>query len=191
MDATTNRGPEAGPEGRTGPDMLRLHLLRHAKSDWNADAADHDRPLSRRGRRAAVTMGRHLAGVDPHPDLVLCSTARRARRTIDRALRGWPQPPPVRGVAELYLASAEQVLELLRGLGTSPRCVLVCGHNPGLHDLALRLAGDGEPHLVAALATALPTAGLVSIDVPAPWGQVAFGTGRLVAFVTPRELNAG
>lgn len=189
MDAMTDLGP-AGPTDPE-PGIVRLHLLRHAKSDWDTGAADHDRPLSRRGRRAAKTLGRHLAGLVPPVDLVLCSTAQRARRTVERALRGWSPPPPVQLVAELYLASAQQLLDHLRGLQAPARCVLLCGHNPGLHELALRLVGDGDPQLVAALAEALPTGGLVTIDLPAPWGETAFETGRLVAFVTPRQLEAG
>ncbi len=170
---------------------LELLLLRHAKSDWSVPVPDHDRPLSPRGRRAARAMGQHLAGRQPRVELVLCSTARRARETVELALQGWSPPPPVVLLDELYLASAQDILEQVRGVDQRLRCVLVCGHNPALHDMATLLAGRGDPHELAELAERLPTGSLVSIELAGGWGEVAFAAGRLVGLLTPRGLQAG
>ena len=76
--------------------MKRLHLLRHAKSSWEAPvAADIDRPLAPRGRRASADLARWLAASDVRPDLALCSTAVRARETLDAVLGAFPDRPDV------------------------------------------------------------------------------------------------
>src|SRR4051794_26437716 len=120
--------------------MKRLYLLRHAKSSWkDPGLADHDRPLAGRGRRAAKAVARHLREQGIDPELVLCSTARRARETLERlepALgRGAVRVEPV-----LYGADAGALLEHLRGVSDAVGSVLVIGHNPGLQRLALGLA---------------------------------------------------
>ena len=114
--------------------MKRLYLLRHAKSSWkDTSLPDHDRPLSGRGRRAAKAIARHLREQDLEPQLVLCSTARRARETLERI-------QPALGAAtvefehDLYAASADALLERLRRVPDTVASVMLIGHNPGLQD---------------------------------------------------------
>jgi len=157
--------------------MKRLYLLRHAKSSWDeAGLADHDRPLSSRGRRAADAMGRHLRAEGIAPQLILCSSAARTRETLTRI--GLEDAEIER---ELYGASAGELLARLRRVPADIESVLVIGHNPGTHDLALALAG--------APAEKYPTGALATIDLEIDaWSAIAAGGGRLVAFVRPREL---
>lgn len=128
-----------------------------------------------------------------NPDIVLASTARRTRETLE-ALQPWPHPPVVAFDETLYLASASRMLALLRNAKESARTILLVGHNPGLQDLALLLAGRHEmavPRgLAQRLANAYPTGALAQLDVQCPWSEIAEGSGKLTQFVIPRELKA-
>jgi phosphohistidine phosphatase len=155
--------------------MKRLYVLRHAKSSWDdPDLADHDRPLSGRGRRAADAIGRHLRAEGIEPELVLCSSSTRTRETLARiGLR------TAEVERELYGASANELIARLRELPPSIESVLVIGHNPGMHELALALSGEpGDKY---------PTGALATIDVD-DWSTIVPGSGRLIDFVRPREL---
>jgi len=174
--------------------MKTLFLLRHAKSAWDDPTlADHDRPLAPRGRRAAATMAKYLAerkAGPPRLDLVVCSTARRARETWDRMVDAWPARPPVVFEDGLYLCGGDALLDRLRALPESVVSVMLVGHNPDLHELAVGLAPDGHDASAQALRTKLPTGSFVEIALPeGPWADLAWGRGRLAAFVTPRSLD--
>ena len=170
--------------------MGTLLLLRHAKSGWDDPSLeDFDRPLSQRGRRAAQRLAGHVADRGIIPGLVLCSPARRTRETLEPILAGLRPAPPVRLERNLYLASADAILERIRAVTETAACLLVIGHNPGLHELASALAGAGDARLRARLADKLPTGGLITLTLDAPWSKLVPGAGRLVAFVTPRDLG--
>src|SRR5262249_43246088 len=121
----------AQPPWSMKPHMHALHLLRHAKSSWvDEELDDHDRPLSKRGRRDAETIARRLADRGGTPDLVLSSTATRARGTLAPLLEHL-KPRRVLLDRDLYLAPGPKLLEHLRGAGEDVRAVLLIGHNPG------------------------------------------------------------
>src|SRR6266576_2330919 len=122
--------------------MKRLFLLRHAKSSWDdAELADHDRPLAPRGRRAAKLIAEHLRRQSVPPALVLCSSAQRTRETLDRIAPALGEEVPVQIERELYAASEQRLLERLRAITGGVESMLLIGHNPGLEQLALSLAG--------------------------------------------------
>jgi phosphohistidine phosphatase len=150
--------------------MKRLYLLRHAKSSWDdPELADHERPLSARGRRAADAIGAHMREHGIEPQLVLCSSATRTRETLARiGLSGEIEPG-------LYGASASELLARVRELPPSLESVLLIGHNPGIHDVALALTGAPGKY---------PTGALATIEL-AGWTA---GSGRMIDFVRPREL---
>ena len=168
--------------------MKRIFVLRHAKSSWKVSGVpDHDRPLAPRGRRAGKAIARHLLEHGIEPELVLCSTARRARETLDRlepALRA----SVVRFEPELYGAGAGTLLDRLRGVGDEVGSVLLIGHNPGMQMLALDLARTTDPfHEIEAK---FPTAGLATLEFAGPgWRALAPGSAELTAFVRPRDLE--
>src|SRR5215471_865173 len=120
--------------------MKMLHLLRHAKSSAKEDVEDHERPLSRRGRAAARQVGEHLPAKLGAVDLVLCSSARRTRETLDLVVTEFSPRPRCKIEDGLYLAGRERLIERLRRLDPQDANVLVIGHNPGLHELAIGLA---------------------------------------------------
>lgn len=165
--------------------MLELLLLRHAKSDWSRpEIGDHDRDLAPRGLKAARRMGRLLRKHGLVPDLVLCSTALRAQRTWDIAAAELDRPPPRRDLRGLYLATPAQMLAAIRR--QQPGRLLLVGHDPGMHQLALQLAATGEPEALASLRGKFPTAALawLQLDI-ARWQDVA--PGRLAGFFRPRR----
>jgi phosphohistidine phosphatase len=176
-----------------GADMRQLLLLRHAKSSWD-DAAmpDRDRPLNARGRRSAAAMRQAMRNLGLSPDVVLVSPARRTMETLE-ALEPWDDTPLIDPVDSLYLGNVMQLTAALHGVAETVRSVLLIGHNPGLHDLALSLAGDramragGENE--RALADGFPTGALAEFVVPGSWWDLREGGGRLVRFLTPRMLE--
>lgn len=172
--------------------MLTLSLLRHAKSAWDDPrAGDFERRLSPRGLRAAPVMARYIAERGDVPDLVVSSPARRTLETCSAVVAELRPEPEVRFEQALYRASAQTILGLVRDVADSYRHVLVVGHNPGLHTLAVDLVAAGRADPVNALRAKLPTAGLVVIRFDAHrWTDVAAGSGTLVDFTTPRLLGA-
>lgn len=150
-----------------------LILLRHAKSGWGQpELADHERPLNGRGRRQAPLVGAWLADEDCEPDLVLCSSARRARETLEGLLGATGWQPAVRIEEGLYHAEPETVLELIAWLAGDVRRLLVVGHNPGLSLLSSRLAGRE---------IALRTACLARFASAAAWSDLAMGLSAAAA----------
>jgi phosphohistidine phosphatase len=172
--------------------MRQLLLLRHAKSAWDdPDLPDHARPLNARGRAAAAAMSGAMHGLGLEPDLVLVSTARRTMQTL-AALEPWPELPLIEPMDALYLASAERILTVLRGVAETVRSVLVIGHNPGLHQAAMALAGDavlkrGAP-MARRLAEAYPTGALAEFAVASPWWSMGTQPLPLIRFLAPRDL---
>ena len=173
--------------------MRQLMLLRHAKSSWdNATMPDRDRPLNARGRRAVASMRQAMRDLGLVPDVVLVSSARRTLQTLD-ALEPWDETPLVEPMDMLYLASPLQLIAALHGVAETVRSVLLIGHNPGIHELALTLAGPqamrGGGEAERALAAGFPTAALAEFVIAGAWSELREGGGRLVRFVAPRMLG--
>jgi phosphohistidine phosphatase len=169
--------------------MRTLYLLRHAKSAADPGAGDdHERALSPRGKRAARIIARHFRRLGADPDLVLCSSAARARETLDLVLPGFPRTPLIAIERGLYLASAAAILARLAEVEESVARVLVIGHNPGLQEFALDLAAASPAAKRTSLAAKFPTGALATYAVEAPWAALAAATAQLTAYVVPAEL---
>ena len=127
--------------------MLILSLLRHAKSSWkDPTIADHDRPLNTRGTAEAPVMGKAMAEHGLDPDLVLCSTARRTRDTLQLVLPELKTEPKIVYEDGLYHGTAQEMLDLLHEVAAPASQVLLVGHNPELQSFALDLIGSGAKH---------------------------------------------
>lgn len=137
--------------------MRTLLVLRHAKAAPDPADQDHERALTKRGRRAAERMGQLLRDENLIPDCVLSSTAVRATETVERVAEACGYQGEVTFLEELYLAEPEAYLDALKRLAGEAERALVVGHNPGLEDLIARLTGEREP---------LPTAGLAELALP-------------------------
>jgi phosphohistidine phosphatase len=170
--------------------MLRLMLLRHAKSAWPAGADDHARPLAERGRRAAPMIGRHMAERGLVPDLAVVSTARRAAETWTLVAQSFGKPVERRDEPRIYEAGPAAILAEIRAVEPSVTSLLLVGHNPGFERLTAELVASGEQRDLARLAKKYPTAALAVIEFDAArWSDIAKGAGTLTAFVTPKSLG--
>jgi phosphohistidine phosphatase len=191
--------------------MHRLFILRHAKAATHpptASGGDHDRPLAPRGVAVLPRVAHAIADqLEGHPlDLVLCSTSTRTRETVDLVAQAEPAVAAARVKLDgkLYLADPARLLKTLRKVPDDTASVLLCGHNPGLHELALLLLGGDVLLGAEAAADAvrltpipprlvydLPTAGLVVLDLPGSWTSMGAGSGvgaaKLRAFVVPSD----
>jgi phosphohistidine phosphatase len=177
-----------------GP-ILRLLLLRHAKSDWGTDADDHDRPLSSRGRKAGPEIAGYMRTAGYLPELVLCSTAQRTRETLDLLLPAWKQKPTIRYERALYLAEWPQLLAALTKAPGHVSPLLLVGHNPGIEQLAVALATEpesGEERTrMQSIAQKFPTGALAVLEFEIrTWRALKPGTGRIVDFVRPKDLGS-
>ena len=162
--------------------MKTLLLLRHAKSSWNQpELNDHDRPLNKRGKKEAPKVGEYLKANDLVPDLILSSTARRARDTAQAAAEESGYDKSIEFYQDLYLSDTACYLDILQRLPDSAGKVLVVGHNPDLDEL-LTLLTDVNEHMT--------TAALAQIDLPiTSWTELNEATdGRLKNLWTPREV---
>src|SRR5919197_3773824 len=171
--------------------MLTLSLLRHAQSSWaDRELADTDRPLAKRGTKAAGAMGAFIAKEGLRPDLILCSGSVRTRATLALVLPelGTPEPQVVYDDV-LYMATPAALLGRVQEVKNDTRHVMLIGHNPGLHAFALELTGKANREDFEALATKFPTAGLAVLTFKArKWSEIGSGEGKLELFVTPRLL---
>lgn len=124
--------------------MNRLTILRHAKSSWDhTGLQDKQRPLNERGRHDAPLMGRICSKRLPVPDLILVSSAQRTRETAALFLEAWGLHDAEAQVSDyFYLAGREDWVDAVRPLADSAEHLLICGHQPGLGDLAYWLCSD-------------------------------------------------
>jgi phosphohistidine phosphatase len=169
--------------------VKRLTILRHAKSSWDDPVADFDRPLNARGRKAAVTVGEELKRRGVQFDCVIASPAKRVRETLDQLAKGYGGPLDLHFDERIYLASADNLLDLVRGIPDDVRSALIVGHNPGLHRLALLLTRD-DGALRQRIADNLPTAAVAGVELGAMrWSEVEPGSGEIVELILPRDLD--
>jgi phosphohistidine phosphatase len=175
--------------------MRRLMLLRHAKTENDAPSGrDQDRRLDNRGRHDAAEIGSWIGRNPPFPSLVLVSHAVRALQTWETAWEAMKElvpEPEVELMAELYGADISQLLETIRSASVAdPERLMIVGHNPGMHELAIALAGSGDAAGRGALADNLPTAGLAILDFDIDdWADIGLRRGRLELFVSPKLLK--
>ncbi|MBC7235060.1 MAG: histidine phosphatase family protein [Chloroflexi bacterium] len=160
-----------------------LLILRHAKSRWDdVGVSDHDRKLTKRGKRDARRLGIALAERGLVPDVILTSTAKRAQSTARRVAKGSGYDGELLQEPSLYSDDEWASLGLLAGLGMDIETAMVVGHNPTLQDLVALLTGEHLP---------LATANLVCIELPIDdWHQLVRDRprGRVRFVLDPREL---
>jgi len=168
--------------------MHMLHLLRHAKSERDQPVADKERQLSRRGRDAARRVGQTLPDAVGPLDLVLCSPSVRTRETAELVLAGYVAPPSIVYDDAIYLAGPGALLRRLRQLDEADGTVLVIGHNPGLHELAVALAAPASPRYTALAGGKFPTAARASFRVDGTWAKLDRGRHALTDYVTAKSL---
>lgn len=164
--------------------MKTLILMRHAKSSWqDPDLDDVDRPLAKRGKRDAPVMGERLAERGIHPDLILTSPAKRARKTAQTVARALDYPKKKITHAEaIYEASEEHLLAVVQALDDDLDTVMLFGHNPGFTSFSYALTDVYIENI--------PTCGVVLIRFAVErWQKVTWGSGEFVWFDFPKNTG--
>ena len=165
-----------------------LLLLRHAKSAWDTGApTDYERPLAKRGLKAAPKVGRFMAKNGLHPDYVVSSPAQRARQTVMLACAEV-------GIGEgaiqwdrrIYHAGAVTLVNVLRESPPEARRVLMVGHNPGFEQLLQSLCVGEDP--MPEDGKLMPTAALARMRVRVPWSELEHGVAELISLTRARSL---
>lgn len=171
--------------------MRRLMLLRHAKTERaEPGERDRDRKLMKRGRADAPAIGAYMAHHGLVPDLVLVSPAMRTQQTWTLAAPAFAKAPKTTSDERIYNATPETLFNLISEAGKAKTLLLV-GHNPSLHELALQLVASGDVDMREQLNEKLPTSGLVVIDLPIDdWSLLHPHAGRLERFVSARLIAA-
>ncbi len=162
-----------------------LYLMRHAKSSWKKALPDHERPLNRRGKKAAKQIGLELVHRGIVPDLILASDAKRARSTAKRLLRAFAQEarPPLQLDPAIYEADAREILQEIAQTDETVRNLMVIGHNPGISELTVMLTGDESLDW-------LPTGAVIGMKIEGKrWKDMGPGDGKLFLRLFPGELE--
>lgn len=171
--------------------MHQLILLRHAKAVPEGKGPDHDRALTDTGRAAATAIGLAMRKAGLAPEVVLVSTAARTQGTLAQleTANVWEEWPNIDAMPSLYMASPGQIREILRALPETVRSAMVIGHNPGLHECALSLAGPARstPERKR-LDDGFPTAALAEFLVTTPWHRLGAGNAALQRLLIPKDL---
>lgn len=169
--------------------MRRLLLLRHAKTERaEPGERDRDRKLTERGRGDAPIIGAYLVRHRLVPDLALVSPAARAQETWTLVAAAFSKAPRVVKEERIYNANPDTLIRLIRAT-TDARSLLVVGHNPGLHDVAVQLIASGEVEARERINEKLSTCGLVVVEFPFDdWSRLHANSGRLERFITPRLI---
>jgi phosphohistidine phosphatase len=171
--------------------MRRLMLLRHAKTERaEPGQRDRDRKLTKRGRDDAAVIGAYMARHGLNPDLALVSPAKRTQETWALVAPAFAKAPRPVNEARIYDATTEALFKIISE-ARGAHSLLVVGHNPGLHDIAVQLIASGDVEVRERVAEKLPTSGLVVIDLAFDdWSKVHRHAGRLERFVTPKLIAA-
>ncbi|MCP4328398.1 MAG: NUDIX domain-containing protein [Alphaproteobacteria bacterium] len=182
--APSHRHPVA-----TGKPRRLIYLFRHAKSSWaDPNLRDFERPLAPRGERALKKMQYYMALADAEPELVLCSPAARTRQTLAGILPALGEDVPVTFDRGLYMLGMRGLLNRLRRVPDDMAAVMLIGHNPGMHALALELVGGGDKTL-AQMQANFPTGALATLIWRGrKWSEIGPATCELHSFVVPRQL---
>ena len=162
--------------------MKTLLVLRHAKSSWNDPTLDdHERPLNKRGRRAAPRVGELVREAGLKPDVFISSDAVRARMTAEAVAEAARYGGEIVLDPHLYMAGPADILSLLTTVRENAETVMIVGHNPGLEELVEQLTGERQD---------FPTAALAQIGLPIKqWRDLKRSTrGTLLGLWRPKEL---
>jgi phosphohistidine phosphatase len=164
-------------------------LLRHGRSSWSdSTLADIDRPLAPRGERASRKLAKYMRRKRIQPALVLCSSSLCTRKTLEAVESSLGECCAIEVVPQLYAASEQELLERLQAVPESVSSVMLVGHNPGLHNLALVLASRGAD--LPKLEEKFPTGALATLVVHGEsWTALGPGEAELVDYVVPRQLG--
>lgn len=161
--------------------MKRLILIRHAKSSWEYDVIDHERPLNKRGSSDAILVSKYFKDRALNPDLVLVSDAMRTRLTADAFIKTLNiDPATVQYNHDLYDFSGYDLTKVIKHCNDKVNRLMVFGHN---HAITAFVNTYGDKYI-----DNVPTCGVVIIDFNiALWSDLK--QGKTINTVFPRDLK--
>jgi len=169
--------------------LKTFYILRHAKAEpSNSTIEDIDRNLAVRGREACETVGKYMKAKQYAPEFVLCSSANRTRETFELVMKAARLTPAHEFAKSIYMATADEILHQLHAADDNFKSLMVVGHNPGMHHLALIMAQPMSSSLHATLELKYPTAALTVLRFADHyWKDILPGSGELLDFMTPAD----
>jgi phosphohistidine phosphatase len=172
--------------------MLRLFLIRHAKTEPHVGRGDYERRLTGRGRDDAKRVAAALAARRTLPDLLIHSGAARAKETAEIFAAAWQDEVELQEDNRLYDASLATLIDRVRALRREHKRVGLVAHNPGLGELAAALTGSGAKPDLRRLAAKYPTGAVAVLDFSVQrWEEVERNSGKLALYLTPADLETG
>ena len=162
--------------------MKTLFLLRHAKSSWKDETLpDFERPLNRRGKRAAENIGKYFKTSTIRPELIVCSPSERTRETVEIVLKTARWTTEVRYDQRIYEAPAQRLAEVVSQIDNDRKVAMLVGHNPGLEELLLLFTGNTE---------VMPTGAIAKLLLKTTkWATAFEKRATLDWLVRPRDLD--
>ena len=161
----------------------RLVLIRHAKSSWaNPLQSDFERPLNDRGQHDAPMMGARLKAAGIKPDLVISSTAKRAKQTVKHIAGGVNYPAErIQWVEDLYHCVPAVFEEVIYAVDDKIDTLFVVAHNPGISEFAASLDPSRS-------VSHMPTCAVVGIEIDTQkWNELPRANKRLFLYDTPKK----
>lgn len=165
--------------------MKKIILLRHAKSSWdNIRLKDHDRPLAKRGEEASALVGKFLKEMKLIPDYIICSTAKRAKMTIELVLKVFDKKIKIDYNPLIYEDDTNDIIELISKTDESINTLMIVGHNPGIELLVEKLTHKLFPY------TKFSTAGIAVVELNIDkWKKIKKTNGKLALFKSPKKIK--
>lgn len=160
--------------------MKRIMIMRHGKSDWHNNLRDFDRPLNKRGKRAAAFMGAELKKRDIVPDKIISSPAKRAEETTKHIVQNLGFNKEIEWNKAFYFDYTNEVISVLRGLDDNTNSVLIVGHNPTWSELVSYFTVEFIEMLTASIA-------VLEFDSK-KWMELDKGSCKLKQFLKPKDL---
>ncbi len=160
--------------------MKNLYLIRHAKSDWSDEnKSDFERGLNKRGAKAILTMAKALKEKKIMPDLILSSSAKRAKLTARGLAKKIGYSGEIKYIDALYMAEPETIQGLIKDVNAMYDTLFIVGHNPETTELSNMLINDYIDNV--------PTLGIVALKLPIDdWKAFKFGKGKMQFFIYPK-----
>jgi len=170
--------------------MLRLYVMRHAKSSWAVPGArDFERELNERGISDLKKLSKLFAEKGYCPEQILCSPAERTTQTLTHIQNAFDKEPDIVFTQRLYSSGLEEYMELIKAVDGAKSLMLI-GHNPMCGGLAASLSGHGEQQFIEKIAYKYPTSALSVIDFDCKtWADIKKQEGKLVDCIFPSEIS--